>query len=304
MELKTIPTEQRNQDTLNIDEVGVLEILKMINEEDQKAALCVKKHLDKIAVAVDAIAEKFAAGGRVVYSGAGNSGRAGIMDASEWSPTFNVPEGRVVALMAGGAGATNQPIESAEDNKEWGAKDLKDICFNKNDVLVGLAASGRTPYVVGAVEYAKSLGALTVSITCNEDLNSPLNSLVDYPIGIYAGPEAITGSTRMKAGTVQKMVTNMLSTAIMVKAGKVYSNLMVNVQTKNEKLRARAKSIIAEITNAADNEIDEVLRLTNDDVSLSILILLTGCKKQEAESLMAESGGHIKKALSIYRTKN
>jgi len=300
MNLNTIPTENRNPNTTNIDEATTLEMLQMINNEDKKAALAVEKHIGKIAAAADAIAEKYEKGGRIVYIGAGTSGRIGFMDSSECPPTYNVPEGRVVALMAGGLAAISKAVEGAEDNKELGVKDLQDIHFTKNDVLIGLAASGRTPYVIGAAEYAKSLGATTVSITCNEDLTSPLNSIADYPIGIYAGPEAITGSTRMKAGTVQKLVVNMLSTAVMVKTGKVYSNLMVNVQIKNEKLQVRAKGIIKEITGAAETDIDNALKQAENNVSLAIFMLLTGCEKSEAVLIMEKHNGHIKKALAEF----
>ena len=301
MKITALPTEQRNADTVKLDEVSTLEMLEMVNREDQKVALCIAKHLDKIAAAVDAAAEQFAAGGRIVYCGAGTSGRLGFMDSSECPPTFGVGKERVISLMAGGFAAISQAVEDAEDRKELGVKDLQDIAFNKKDVLVGIAASGRTPYVIGAIEYAKSLGAVTVSITCNEDPESPINSLVDYPIGIYAGPEALTGSTRMKAGTVQKLVLNMFSTGIMVKTGKVYSNLMVNVQTKNEKLVVRAKAIIREITAAPEADIDTVFEESGRDVALSIFMILTDCDKEEARQLLAQSGGHIKKALLAYK---
>ena len=195
------------------------------------------------------------------------------MDASEIPPTYSVEPGRFVALMAGGAAAFSQAVEGAEDNAEQGAQDLRDINFSQKDVFVGLAASGRTPYVIGAAKYAKSLNAVTVSITCNEDAKSPLNSVVDFPIGVFAGPEAITGSTRMKAGTVQKLVINMLSTAIMVKSGKVFSNLMVNVQIKNEKLRARAFAIIKEVTGAEDDEIARALQLADNNVSSALRLI-------------------------------
>ena len=301
MRITALPTEQRNADTVKIDEVSTLEMMQMINKEDQKVALCVQRHLTEVAAAVDAAAEKFADGGRIVYCGAGTSGRMGFMDSSECPPTYGVDKGRVVSLMAGGLVAIGQAVEDAEDHKEFGVKDLQDIGFCKNDVLVALAASGRTPYVIGAVEYAKSIGAVTISVTCNEDPKSPINRLVDYPISIYAGPEAITGSTRMKAGTVQKFVLNMFSTGVMVKTGKVYSNLMVNVQTKNEKLVIRAKGIIAEITGAPANDIDAVFEESEHNVALSIFMILTDCSKEEAQKFLSQSGGHIKRALSEYQ---
>lgn len=300
MDMKALPTERRNQDTIRIDEVSTLEMLQMINNEDKQVAYCIEKHLEEIACAIDAIAEKFMAGGRIVYCGAGTSGRMGFMDSAECPPTYGIPKERVVTLIAGGLNAIDQAIEDAEDYPELGVKDMKGIHFTKDDVLVGLAASGRTPYVVGALEYAKELGAVTVSITCNEDPSCPINSIVDYPIGIYAGPEAITGSTRMKAGSVQKMVLNMLSTGVMIKTGKVYSNLMVNVRLNNAKLIARARDIVAEITGAAGGEIETLFAQTGSDVPLTIFLLLTGCPEAQARELLSREHGHIKNALSAF----
>ncbi|SBW09096.1 putative PTS component; possibly regulatory [uncultured Eubacteriales bacterium] len=300
MNMKALPTEQRNTDTVQIDEVSTLEMLHMINNEDKKVPFCVEKHLGEIATAIDAIAEKFAAGGRIIYCGAGTSGRMGFMDSAECPPTYGTPKERVVSLLAGGLAAIGQAKEDAEDHPELGVEDMKGIGFTKDDVLVGIAASGRTPYVIGALKYAKELGAVTVSISCNEDKNSPINAMVDYPIGIYAGPEAITGSTRMKAGTVQKLVLNMLSTGVMVKTGKVYSNLMVNVRLNNEKLVQRAKGIVAEITGAANSEIERLFVQTGSDVPLTIFMLLTGLSEAEARALLAKEHGHIKNALAAY----
>lgn len=300
MDLKKLPTENRNPDTTSIDEVSTLEMLKMINNEDKKVAYCVEAHLPQIAAAIDAVTEKFIAGGRIVYCGAGTSGRMGFMDSAECPPTYGVPKERVVSLMAGGAAAVSQAKEDAEDHPELGVEDMKGISFSQNDVLVGLAASGRTPYVIGAMEYAKSLGAVTVSVTCNEDLDSPVNRLADYPIGIYAGPEAITGSTRMKAGTVQKMVLNMLSTGVMVKSGKVYSNLMVNLRLSNEKLVQRAQNMIAEITGADSAQVEALLEKNERNVPCTIFMLLTGCSAEEAKERLERAHGHIKNALSEF----
>lgn len=300
MEKNALPTEQRNQDTVNIDEASTIEMLRMINNEDKKVALCVERHLDQIAAAVDAAAEKFAAGGRIVYCGAGTSGRMGFMDSAECPPTYGVPKERVVSLMAGGIAAVSQAKEDAEDHPELGVDDLKGIGFTGGDILVGLAASGRTPYVVGAMEYARQLGGVTISITCNENPDCPVNRLADYPIGIYAGPEAITGSTRMKAGTVQKLVLNMFSTGVMVKTGKVYSNLMVNMHLSNQKLVRRARDIVAEITGAGGEEIDRLLGQTGQNVPLTIFMLLTGCPADEAQARLARENGHIKNALAAF----
>lgn len=297
MSMKNLPTEQRNPDTENIDEVSTVEMLQMINNEDKKVAYCIERRLPEIAAAVDAMSEAFAAGGRIVYCGAGTSGRMGFMDSAECPPTFGIPADRVVALLAGGFDAFTMAKEGAEDSKELCVEDLKSIGFSGKDILVGLAASGRTPYVIGGIEYAKAMGALTVSVTCNENEDCEINRLVDYPIAIYAGPEAITGSTRMKAGTVQKLVLNMLSTGVMIKTGKLYGNLMVNVRIVNEKLLDRAKRIIKEITGAGDDEIQRVLPESDNRVSLAIFMLLTGLEKSEAEKIMVKHNGHTKKAL-------
>lgn len=298
MNIKNLPTEQRNQNTLNIDEVSTLEMLAMINNEDKQVAFSVEKHLPQIAAAVDAVSKAFAAGGRIVYCGAGTSGRMGMMDSAECPPTFGVSADRVTALVAGGPGAGSRAVEGAEDSKESCVQDLKAIDFNRGDILVGIAASGRTPYVIGGIEYARALGALVVSVTCNEDADCEINRLSDYPIAIYAGPEAITGSTRMKAGTVQKMVLNMLSTAVMVKNGKVYGNLMVNVQITNEKLNDRAKRIIREITGASDEKITTALLESGGNTGLAIFMLLTGYEKSKAAEVLAQHNGHIKKAMA------
>ncbi len=300
MEKNALPTEQRNQDTIHIDEASTIEMLRMINHEDKKVATCVERHLDEIAAAIDAASEKFAAGGRIVYCGAGTSGRMGFMDSAECPPTYGVPKERVVSLMAGGIAAVSQAKEDAEDHPELGVADLKGIAFTKGDVLVGLAASDRTPYVAGAMEYAKQLGGITISVTCNENPDCPINRLADYPIGIYAGPEAITGSTRMKAGTVQKLVLNMFSTGVMVKTGKVYSNLMVNMHLSNQKLVRRAKDIVADITDANEEEIDRLLEQTGRNVPLTIFMLLTGCPMDEAQACLAQKHGHIKNALAAF----
>lgn len=303
MNINELPTEQRNPDTMNIDEVSTLEMLKLINNEDKKVALAVEKHLDDIAKAVDAVAEKFAAGGRIVYIGAGTSGRMGFMDSAECPPTFGVPSERVVSVIAGGQSAMGMAIEGAEDNREAGVADLKAINFGPEDALVGIAASGRTPYVLGGMEYANQLGSVTVGISCNEDMQSPLNSIAQYPIGIYAGPEAITGSTRMKAGTVQKMVLNMLSTGVMIKTGKVYSNLMVNVQPSNEKLIIRAQNIVMEVTGESLQTVEPVLKANKYDVSLTIFMLLTGCPQEKAKEILKNEGGHIKKSLAAFNAE-
>ncbi len=297
MILKSLPTEQRNANTMDIDEVSTLEMIRKINNEDKQVAQAMEKHLASIAAAVDAMSEVFANGGRIVYCGAGTSGRLGVIDASECLPTYSVVPGRVIGLIAGGEKAMYQPVEGAEDSYEQCVVDLKAINFTKDDVLVGIAASGRTPYPIGGLRYANDLGAVTVSITCNEDPNSPMSQLAKYPIGIFAGPEVITGSTRMKAGTIQKMVLNMLSTGVMVKNGKVYGNMMVNVQISNEKLQDRAERIIAQVTEKDSDKIKTTLTDTENDVCLSIFMLLTDLPKDKAEEYLQNNNGHIKQAL-------
>lgn len=301
MSMSNLPTERRNPDTMNIDEVSTLEVLQMINNEDKKVPYCIENHLKQIAKVVDVVSEKFSDGGRIVYCGSGTSGRMGFMDAAECPPTFGISNDQVVALIAGGLGAMAEAKEGAEDSEILCVEDLKSIDFGPKDVLVGIAASGRTPYVIGGIKYAKDLGALTISITCNEN-HCLLNTLSDYPIAIYAGPEVVTGSTRMKAGTVQKLVLNMISTAVMVKTGKVYGNLMVNVQLSNEKLVNRAKRIIKEITGAEDDEIVIALESSGNHVSLAIFMLLTGYDKAKAEAVLNQHSGHIKKALQSIKT--
>lgn len=301
--IKQLPTEQRNVDTIDIDEVSTFSMLQMINNEDKKVANSITPHLQAIADAVDALAEVFSNGGRIVYCGAGTSGRLGFIDAAECRPTYGVEEGRIIALIAGGEEAMRQAVEGAEDLPELCVEDLQKIGFSSKDALVGIAASGRTPYVVGGLEYANRLGSVTVSITCNEDVHCPVNKLAKYPIGIYAGPEAITGSTRMKSGTVQKLVLNMLSTGIMVKNGKVYSNLMVHVQTSNMKLVERAQEIVELITGADDKTIQNTLQLSNNDVSKAVLMIKLGCTVEQANDLLLKNNGHIKNAIAMYRKK-
>ena len=226
VELKKIATEQRNPDTMNIDTLATLDMVKLINREDHKVAEAVGQVTDKIAQAVDVIADRLSKGGRLIYCGAGTSGRLGVLDAVECPPTYSTDPEMVQGLIAGGYPAIFKAVEGAEDSRELGVKDLKDIGFGAGDVLVGIAASGRTPYVLGAMEYAKELGAVTVSVTCCP--GSALDSFADIGIAPAPGPEVVTGSTRMKSGTAQKMVLNMLSTGAMIKLGKVYGNLMVD----------------------------------------------------------------------------
>lgn len=299
--LDKLVTEKRNENTKAIDRVSTIEMLKMINDEDKKIAYAVENELPNISKAVDEISEAFKIGGRLIYCGAGTSGRLGILDASECPPTYGVSEDLVQGVIAGGHEAIFRAKEGAEDSKELGVKDLKEINLNSKDVLVGLAASGRTPYVIGCLEYANSLGAATVSVTCNPE--SEVSKVSKISIAPVVGPEAVTGSTRMKAGTAQKMVLNMLSTGAMIKTGKVYGNLMVDVKSTNEKLIERAKRIVIEATGAEREEAVRTLEDTNYDVKLSILMIITSMDKVRAKELLDRHKGHIAKAIDDFNNK-
>lgn len=295
MNLGKLITEGRNKDTLDIDKLDTIEMLQKINNEDKKVAIAVEKQLPIIAQAVDGIVEKIKAGGRLVYIGAGTSGRLGILDASECPPTFGTDPNLVVGIIAGGDKAIRTAVEGAEDSKEQGKHDLEKINLNKNDSVVGIAASGRTPYVIGALEYANEVGALTIGLSCNPDTG--LNDVAKIKITPIVGPEVIMGSTRMKAGTAQKLILNMISTCTMIKIGKVYSNLMVDLQANNEKLVERAKRIVKLATGDDEQKIEEILKKTNYNVKLTILMIVTGFDETKGKRLLEESYGYIAKAI-------
>lgn len=293
--IKQLLTEQRNPDTMNIDSVSTVEMLEMINNEDKKVAFAIEKEINNIAKAVDIIVDKLQSGGRLIYIGAGTSGRIGILDASECPPTFGTDPELVQAFIAGGEKAIVKSIEGAEDNKEGGAADLKSISFNKNDVLIGIAASGRTPYVLGAIEYALEVGAATVGICNNPD--SELTKISQVSICLLTGPEAVTGSTRMKAGTSQKLVLNMISTGVMIKYGKVYENLMVDVKASNDKLINRCKTIVMEATGVSIEEAESKLNETSYNCKLAIFMIISKTNLSDAKRLLQENNGYIRKAL-------
>lgn len=290
-------TEERNLDTMNIDRVSTIEMLQMINKEDKKIALAVEKEILNIAKAVDTIVEKFQSGGRLIYIGAGTSGRIGILDASECPPTYGSDPELVQAFIAGGQEALIKSVEGAEDNREGGVKELESINFNNNDVLIGIAASGRTSYVLGAIEYARKIGAETVGI-CNNP-GSELSRICHISICPLTGPEAITGSTRMKAGTSQKMVLNMISTGIMVKWGKVYENLMVDVKASNEKLVKRCKTIVVEATGVSLEQAETYLNQTNYNCKLAIFMIISRLDMINAKRMLDDNDGYIRKALEV-----
>lgn len=295
VELQKIATEQRNPNTMNIDTLSTLDMMKLINQEDHRVADAVGEVTDKIAQAVDVIAEKLAAGGRLIYCGAGTSGRLGILDAVECPPTYSTDPETVQALMAGGYGAIFKAVEGAEDSKELGVQDMQNIHFSQKDVLVGIAASGRTPYVRGCMEYAKQLGAPTVAVTCCP--GSELDQFADIGIAPAPGPEVVTGSTRMKSGTAQKMVLNMLSTGAMIKLGKVYGNLMVDVKPSNEKLIRRCVTIVCSAAECTEAEATKALEDCDYRPKVAIVMVLRGVDAETACAMLQKAEGRIAKVL-------
>ena len=290
MNLEGLTTEARNEATKKIDQVSTLEMVTLINQEDQKVAQAIEKVLPQIAAAIDAAAERFKKGGRLIYCGAGTSGRLGALDAIELTPTYSVSPERAFGILAGGEKAMYQAIEGAEDSKELAIEDLT------QHLVIAIAASGRTPYAVSAIEYGKKVGALTISVTCNNQ--SPMNQLAEIGIAPIVGPEVITGSTRMKAGSAQKMVLNMFSTGIMVKVGNIYQNLMVNVQPTNEKLMQRATNIIKEAAEIEESQAKEYLEAAQLEVAPAIVMAKAHVDFQKAKQLLAEHDGRISEVLA------
>jgi N-acetylmuramic acid 6-phosphate etherase len=292
--LRDLVTEAQNPASSEIDTLSTLDMLRVINAADQEVALAVQRELPQIARAVDSIVSRLENGGHLFYVGAGTSGRLGVLDASECPPTFNTPPDLVQGLIAGGDRALRRSIEKAEDDPEQGKQDLVAHNFSSADVLVGIAASGRTPYVLGAVAYARSLGALSIGLSCTPD--SELARAVEIAITPAPGPEIVTGSTRLRAGTATKLVLNMLSTGTMIRLGYVYGNLMVNVQPTNEKLVDRARRIVASI---ADVSYDEASRLLNVGGSVRVAIVMHKCKmtRAEAEARLTDCHGRLRSAL-------
>ena len=293
--LSTLITEQRNPNSMHVDSLSALEIVQLMNKEDKQVPLAIEKCLPQIAQAVECIVAAFQQGGRLVYIGAGTSGRLGVLDASECPPTFGVSPEMVKGIIAGGERALRHPIEGAEDSKSQAVVDLQTIQFSSKDVLVGIAASGRTPYVIGAVEYAKSLGSVTVSIASNP--NSAMANIVDIAIDTVVGPEVLTGSSRLKSGTAQKLVLNMLTTASMILMGKCYQNLMVDVQASNEKLKARAIHIVMQATDCDKALAEETLKQADQNAKLAIMMILSGLDRAQAEALLEKHQGKLQLAL-------
>ncbi|MBM0045527.1 N-acetylmuramic acid 6-phosphate etherase [Anaerococcus sp. mt242] len=288
-------TEDRNPRSYDLDIKSTREILEIINQEDQTIAKKVYEAMDQIEALVDKVIETFTNGGRLFYLGAGTSGRLGVLDASETVPTFSVDPKMVTGLIAGGDDALRNPIENAEDSKEAAKEDLQKENLTENDFVIGIAASGRTPYSIGAVEYAKELGASTGSIACNK--NAKISSYVDFPIEIETGAEVLSGSTRMKAGTATKLVLNMITTTAMIKIGKVYDNLMVDVRPTNEKLVDRATKIISEISGCDYDRSNKLLKEANNNVKAAIIMAIKDVDYEKASEILEKNKGFIREEI-------
>lgn len=294
--LSAMVTENRNPNSEKIDNCSTLEILQIINNEDKQVATAVEKQLPQIAKAVETITRAFSNQGRLIYIGAGTSGRLGILDASECPPTYGTPPQQVIGLIAGGQPAIFRAVENAEDNPELAVADLKNINFNAKDVLVGIAASGRTPYVIGAMQFAKSIGATVISLCCNP--KAPMIAIADIAITPIVGAEVITGSSRMKAGTAQKMVLNMLTTASMIKRGKVYGNLMVDVEATNAKLIERQISIVMQATECNRETAILALEQCQRHCKTAILMILANLNAEQAKQALSKNNGFIRQTLN------
>ena len=295
LNLKAMATESRNPNTMNLDTMSPLEVVTIMNQEDANVLKAIRLVLPQIARCAELAKQTIQSGGRIIYMGAGTSGRLGVLDAVECPPTFGVPYGTVIGLVASGAAAFDKPIEDAEDSPEEGKKDLRSIGLCSGDLLIGIAASGRTPYVLGGLEYAKALGCHTAAIVCNPD--SPMASAAELAIEVFPGPECVTGSTRLKAGTCQKLILNMISTAAMVGCGKVYQNLMVDVEPSNAKLVVRARNIVMEATGCDRQTAEEALSQAGGHAKTAITMILASCSAQEAGARLARANGHVREAI-------
>ncbi|CAM3288007.1 N-acetylmuramic acid 6-phosphate etherase [Vagococcus fessus] len=295
MELEKLITETRNSNTMDLDQLSIKDVVKIMNEEDKKVPLAIESEIDKITEVIEKTIQAFNKDGRLIYIGAGTSGRLGILDAAECVPTFGVESTMVQGLIAGGEEAMTVAIEGAEDSLILGEEDLKHIDLSSNDMVIGIAASGRTPYVIGGLDYANEIGASTASISCNK--NSATSEHAQIAIEIDAGPEILTGSTRLKAGTSQKLVLNMISTGAMIGIGKVYKNLMVDVKPTNLKLIERSKKIIMEATGCSHDAASDYFERSEQDVKLAIVMLLTNSPKRESEEKLIKNAGFVRKCL-------
>ena len=293
--MKHLMTERRNKRTMHLDDMPILEALKTINSEDQQVAIAVQQILPELSKAIETIIHQFSKGGRLIYIGAGTSGRLGVLDAAECVPTFNTSPGEVIGLIAGGQGAMTTAIEGAEDSASLGEQDLKNINLNKQDVVVGISASGRTPYVIGALTYANQLEAKTVALSCN--VNSDISQLADYALEVNVGPEVLTGSTRLKAGTSQKLVLNMISTMTMIGIGKVYDNLMVDLKPTNTKLQQRSIHIIEDICSIDHETAQYLYQQANNDIKVAVVMHMCDTSRNDAQLRLTKHNGVIKKAI-------
>ncbi|QHZ48877.1 N-acetylmuramic acid 6-phosphate etherase [Bacillus sp. NSP9.1] len=296
--LSSLTTERRNEKTKHIHRAETIDILKIMNEEDKTVAEAVEAVLPDIKTAVDYVVDSLKKGGRLIYIGAGTSGRLGVLDAAECPPTFSIPPDTVKGVIAGGEKAMFEAVEGAEDRETFGVRDLKSIRLSKNDTVIGIAASGRTPYVHGGLKYAGQIGAKTVSLTCNK--GSAISQSADHAIEVVVGPEVVAGSTRMKAATAHKMILNMISTTAMIQMGKVYENLMVDVSVSNAKLKQRAIRIIQTVTGADQKTAETALAAAENQVKTAIVMLKINADLTTAQNLLKESDGSIEKALTIH----
>ncbi|EYT96764.1 N-acetylmuramic acid-6-phosphate etherase [Enterococcus mundtii CRL35] len=295
MDLDKLTTERRNQKTFGLDEMSVSEAARLMNQEDHEVAAAVAKELSSIEPVIEAAIVSFKKNGRLIYMGAGTSGRLGVLDAAECVPTFGVEPEMVVGLIAGGEAAMTVAVEGAEDSLQLGKEDLIQLDLTENDLVVGIAASGRTPYVIGGLDYARSIGAKTATISCNKE--AEISQHADFPIEVDAGPEFLTGSTRLKSGTAQKLILNMISTISMIGIGKVFNNLMVDVKPTNDKLVERSKRIIMEATEVDYETAEKYFYEAEQNVKLAIVMLLTNSDKETAKRKLAEADGFVKRTL-------
>jgi N-acetylmuramic acid 6-phosphate etherase len=300
-DLEQLPTEQLNSSSADLDLKSSLDIARIINAEDAIVAGAVARALPQIARGIDWIADALGSGGRLIYVGTGTSGRIAALDASECPPTFNVPPTTVQFVMAGGVRALSRAVEADEDSRELGVREIRKRKPGKKDVVVGIAASGRTPFTVAAVEYARKTGAKTIALSCNP--NSPLEKAAELAIIVETGPEVVSGSTRMKAGTAEKLVLNMLSTGAMVKLGYVYGNLMVNLHQKNTKLTERAVTIVARALGIDRDKAREALQRAGRDVPIAIVMAKAGVSRANAEQALKDSRGHVRRAIGLAASK-
>jgi N-acetylmuramic acid 6-phosphate etherase len=300
--LEHLTTEARNPASEDLDGLTALQIVQLINSEDAKVAAAVAEQSGAIAQAIDAIAERLERGGRLIYFGAGTSGRLGVLDAVECPPTFNSPPTQVVGLIAGGYSALTTAIEGAEDRPDFGVEDLKNASLTNKDAVVGIATSGRTPYVIGGLEYAQSIGAFTIGVSCNRD--PQLAKCCNISIAPVVGAEVVSGSTRLKAGTATKMVLNMLSTGSMIRLGKTFGNLMVDMRASNSKLADRARRIVRAVTNLSLADSERLLNDCGGEVKTAIVSHYTGFSSDEARQLLSAAHGHLRKALERQSANN